>query len=111
MLKTLTTLTAVASIAGLLFTNQAAAYNRHVDIVNNSDLAIVEFHASNVGENLWGPDLLGHIVLTPGDDADINLDDGSGYCRFDFLTIMDDGTRLVRPRVNVCEVASYTVNN
>jgi hypothetical protein len=111
MLKTLAALTAVVTISGLLSTNEADAYNRHVDIVNNSDRVITEFHASNIGENMWGPDLLGPIVLAPGDDVDLDLDDGTGYCRFDFLTITENGRGLVHPRVNVCEVARYQINN
>jgi hypothetical protein len=110
MLKPLlTTFTAAAVISGLVFTNQASAYNRNVDIVNQSDQTIMEFHASNVGENRWGPDLLGPVSLASGDDVDLNLNDGTGYCRFDFLTVMDDGTALIRPDVNVCRVATYTI--
>ena len=105
----LKTLVAVGAISGLVFTNQASAYNRHVDIVNEADQAIAEFHASNVGQDMWGPDLLGPYSLVPGDAIDLNFDDGTGYCRFDFLTVMEDGSRLVRPRVNVCEIASYTI--
>ena len=105
----LTALIAVGAISGLLLTTAAKAYNRDVEIINQSDQAILEFHASNVGENRWGPDLLGSSYLAPGDVAYVDLDDGTGYCRFDFLTVMEDRTSVVRPRVNVCEVASYTI--
>ena len=105
----LTALTAVGAISGLLLTTAANAYNRDVEIVNQSDQAILEFHASNVGKYIWGPDLLGSIFLTPGDSAYLDLDDGTSYCRFDFLTVMEDGRSLVRPSVNVCEVARYTI--
>ena len=109
MPKTLLTALTVGAISGLLLTTAANAYNRDVEIVNQSDQAILEFHASNVGENRWGPDLLGSIFLAPGDSAYLDLDDGTGYCRFDFLTVMENGGSLVRPSVNVCEVASYTI--
>jgi len=110
MAKTsLAVLTVIGAISGLALNNPANAYNRDVEIVNHSDQAILEFHASNVGENRWGPDLLGSSFLAPGEFIYLDLDDATGYCRFDFLTVMEDGTSLVRPRVNVCEVASYTI--
>jgi hypothetical protein len=106
-----TFLATAATISVLALSNGASAteYDRHVDIVNQSDQAIMAFHASNVGQNRWGPDLLGPVSLDSGDVIDLNLDDGTGYCRFDFLTVMEDGTTLIRPDVNVCQVTSYTI--
>jgi len=85
-------------------------YDRQMDIVNHSDEAIVSFYASNVGNSSWGPDLLGDYVLDPGDSTPLDLDDGTGYCRFDFKTVMDDGTTVIRRDVDVCTVASYTID-
>jgi hypothetical protein len=112
MFKSLRLSLAVAgAISVLSLANGAYAteYDRHVDIVNRSDRDIVEFHASNVGRPGWGPDLLGSYVLSPGDVERLNLDDGTGYCRFDFKSIMEDGTPVIRWGLNVCEVADYTI--
>jgi len=111
MPKTLLSLSAIAMISGLIFANGANAYNRNVDIANNSDLSIMKFQASNVGDSTWGPDLLGSFTLDPGESIDINLDDRTGYCRFDFRTVMEDGSILVRPGVNVCAVRRYIVTD
>jgi hypothetical protein len=96
--------TAIGIISGLTWTNYLS--NREVQIVNHSNRAILEFYKSNGVENAWGPDLLGSSILAPGD---FDLNDGTGDCRFDFLTVMEDGRRLIRPRVNICEVGSYTI--
>jgi len=37
----------------------------------------------------------------------INIDDGSGYCQFDFKAVFDDGDELVRKKVDVCKISSY----
>lgn len=110
-MKTLLSLTTAAVVSGLLFGNNAHAYNRNVQVVNESEMSVLSFRASNVGTNSWGPDLLGRTTLYPGEGINLDLDDGSGYCRFDFLTIMEDGTSLVRPRVNICKVQRYTITD
>jgi hypothetical protein len=105
-------LTTAATISALALANAAGAtgYDRHVDIVNNSDQAIANFYATNVGKSTWGRDLLGDYVLEPGYVAPLDLDDRTGYCRFDFKTVMDDGTAVIRRNVDVCTIASYTID-
>lgn len=68
---------------------------------------IVRFYASNVGEKDWEEDILGQDVLRPGQSVTVNVDDGSGYCLYDFKAVFDDGDELVRSRIDVCEVSSY----
>ena len=39
----------------------------------------------------------------------INIDDGSGACRFDFLSVLEGGRRIEQRNINVCEISTYTV--
>jgi len=88
----------------------AQAYDRDMVLYNDTDQSIVGFFASNVGEDSWQENILGGRILDSGGRVLMDLDDGSGYCLFDFKTVLDDGTSLIRPRVNVCEDTSYTVS-
>ncbi|WP_201696014.1 hypothetical protein [Paraburkholderia hiiakae] len=89
----------------------AYAYDRSFVLVNETDDNIDQFYASNVGTNEWGTDLLGTGVLHAGYHATIDPDDGSGYCKYDFKTVMHSGDILYRHNVNVCVIRSYTIDN
>jgi hypothetical protein len=86
----------------------ASAYNRKVTIQNKTRVPIVEFYASNTGTNNWQEDILGRDMLMPGQSVNINIDDGTGYCRYDFRAVFQDGDVLEEGGVNVCEVGTYT---
>jgi hypothetical protein len=103
------------ALAGLLILgpNSTATardrYDRHVDIINNSNLVIYAFHATNAGVKHWGRDLLGQNVIKPGQGYRINFDDGTGYCMFDFKAVLDNGRAIERYRVDVCTAATWTI--
>jgi hypothetical protein len=88
----------------------AMALDRKVTIVNNSGFTISYFYGSNVGTTFWEEDLLASDVLSNGASVVVNFDDTTGYCRFDFRAIFDDGTEIVKKDVNVCEIATFTIN-
>lgn len=89
------------------FPDPAAAIDRHVRIVNQSSHEIVAFHASYLGARDWRENLLGETVLRPGGSIVLDLDDGSGYCRFGFRATFDDGVELRRDRVNICDIGTF----
>lgn len=89
----------------------AAALDRRVKIINNTSYTIKEFYASNKGTNEWEEDILGKDVLEPGQSVMINIDDGSGYCKFDFLAIFNDGDKVETRDNNVCELQTFTFND
>ncbi len=76
-------------------------------IINETNHTIVRFYASNVERGNWEEDILGRQVLKPGQSVRINVDDGSGHCKFDFRADFEDGDKLVRSGINVCEISSY----
>lgn len=86
----------------------ASALDRRVTIVNNTGYTIVRFFGSNTGADTWQEDILGDDVLPSGSSVVINFDDASGYCKFDFKAIFEDGDELVKQGVNVCEIGTFT---
>lgn len=85
----------------------AAALDRRVRIVNDSRHDIVGFFGVIVDVADWRESLLGEDILPAGASIVLNLDDGSGYCRYRFRAVFADGVELVRDSVNVCEIGTY----
>lgn len=86
----------------------ALALDRRVEIVNETGFTIVQFYGSNKGADTWEEDILGEDVLPSGSSVVINFNDDSGYCKFDFKAVFDDGDELVKQNVNICEIGSFT---
>jgi hypothetical protein len=98
----------VAAAVMLALTGTSAmAVERQVQVNNLTSFTIVEFYASNTGTTDWEEDILGNDVLPAGGSVSINIDDGSGYCKFDFLAVFDDGEQLVSADNNVCELDTF----
>jgi predicted flavoprotein YhiN len=98
---------AVLVASSLATVSSASAEDRRVRIINETGHTIVRFYASNVGRDSWEEDILGQSVLRPGQSVTVNIDDGSGYCKYDFKAVFDDGDSLVRSNVDVCKISSY----
>ncbi|WP_224701763.1 hypothetical protein [Devosia aquimaris] len=95
---------ALFSVAG-----SASALDRTVSVNNLTGSVMTEFYASNTGTNDWQEDILGDQVVGAGETATINIDDGSGYCKFDFKAVFDDGTEVISPDNNVCELTDFNI--
>jgi hypothetical protein len=102
-----------AVAAGLILSSAftASALDRRVVIVNNTSYTITEFYASSVGVDSWEEDILGTDVLPSGAQVRVNVDDGTGYCKYDFKAVFDDGDEAVKKGVNVCEIGTFTFND
>ena len=96
--------------AALLLSMAATAHaaDRRVNIVNASGNTITHFYASNSGTNSWEEDILGRDTLDAGDSLLVNINDGTGACKFDFKAVFEDGSSRVRQGVDVCTISSYT---
>ena len=105
----------VAGILGMLgvvvMSPVAHAENREVRIINETDAALVEFHASNAGTSDWEEDLLGRDTVRSGGSFVADIDDGSGYCQFDFRAVFDDGRTAVKYGVDVCRIETFRFTN
>ena len=105
-------LTAILGAAGCLAAGHSAqAQDRRIWLVNQSSRTIEKFHASNINRRGWEEDILGNKVLRPGQRIRINLDDRSGQYRFDFLTVMTNGTKIEKRGVDVCRVETYRITD
>jgi len=102
----LLTAPAVLAAASALV-SPAEALDRRIRIVNASSHDIVAFHGVSVDTREWHDSLLGDDILPAGGTVVLNFDDGSGYCRYRFRAVFDDGQALEKTSVNVCEVGTY----
>lgn len=102
--------TVAASIMVGAMALPVAALDRRVRIINNTGYTIVRFYGSNKGTNSWEEDILGADVLRHNSSLVINFDDGTGYCKFDFKAVFDDGDELVKKDINICEIGTFTYN-
>lgn len=93
------------------FTSHDAAadrYNRQITFVNQAGSPIMYIYATNAGNGSWGYDHLGQYRVDPGYEITIDLNDYSGYCRFDIRAEFADGTVMEDWSVNACEVGKVT---
>lgn len=109
-IRNIATTIATAGVLSAAFAFPAAALNRVVTIVNNTGYVMTEFYGSNKGTTSWEEDILGYDVLGGYESININFDDGTGYCIFDFKAVFSDGEELVSKGINVCEIPSFTYN-
>jgi hypothetical protein len=84
-----------------------AEEDRRVRIINETKHTMMRFSASNVGQTSWEEDILGQSTLAPGSSVVINIDDGSGYCLYDFKGVFDDGDEVIQNRIDVCKIESF----
>jgi hypothetical protein len=99
---------AAASAALICSLANAQAANRIVEIINETGATMTEFYASIGASNSWEEDILGDEALEDGESVDVNIDDGSGKCVYDFKAIFANGGEAVKQGVNVCQISTFT---
>ena len=107
MLKRFLLLSAIA-VTALAGTNTALAADRNVKIINKTKTALFGFYASRTSTSDWEEDILGDDVIMPGGSMTINIDDGSGACKFDFKGEFEDGDEVVKNNVDVCRISEFS---
>lgn len=90
---------------------EAAAADRRILVINDTSVPMITFNASNVTRKSWEEDILGQRVLNPGDRVVVNINDGSGSCRFDLRAIFADKDVVVRRDFNVCTQTYWRIYN
>lgn len=96
------------TVTALAGTNTALAADRHVKVINKTKTPIMAFYASRTSSDDWEEDILGDDVIMPGESMVINIDDGTGACRFDFKGEFEDGEEVVKSNVDVCKVGEFS---
>ena len=79
---------------------------RHVRIINETSHTMMRFYALSAGKTSWEEDMLGESTLAPGASVVINIDDGTGYCLYDFKGVLDDKDEVIKSRIDVCKDGS-----
>lgn len=104
-------LLALATAAVVALTSYASAYDRRVRVHNDSGYDIHYLYMSNKGSKSWEEDVLGpNDILSTGRTVIVDVDDGSGYCVYDFKAVFEDGDTAEKFGVNVCEVSDFYFN-
>jgi len=96
---------AIVTLAG---TNPALAADRQVKVINKTKTPIFAFYASRTSIDDWEEDILGDDVIMPGASLVIDIDDGTGACKFDFKGEFEDGDAVVKRNVDVCKVGEFS---
>jgi len=84
--------------------------DRRVAVHNHTGETIYYIYWSNTGDDSWREDRLGSDVLLDGQEWPVEVDDGSGACRFDFKVRTASSREIVRNNINVCEVSAVDFN-
>ena len=100
------TFAAVAAWLAVPLCGPAQALDRQVRIVNDTSLEIVALYGARSGASA-PRNILGESTIPSRSDMNVDFEDGSGYCVYDFRAVFDDGGELSRDDVNVCEVGTY----
>ena len=87
-----------------------AAADFPYEVINNSDLALMEFYASPVGDSSWGEDLLTVHVLRSGAAETFAIIEVGRQCEYDLRFIMENGKEAV-DTADLCEASSYTIKD
>jgi hypothetical protein len=86
----------------------AFAADRNVDVVNESSKAIKGFYASRTGLKSWEENIIKGDPIKSGETQPVDIDDGTGGCKFDFKAVFADGHEAVNENVDVCAISSVT---
>jgi hypothetical protein len=79
-------------------------------ITNNSGHVLTTLNVSPSNEDTWGPDILGRDVLANGESAEITFARNETQCQWDIRATYDDGGTTDERGVNLCEVATVTID-
>ncbi|MBP1805297.1 hypothetical protein [Rubellimicrobium aerolatum] len=87
----------------------ALAQDVSFQLVNNSGLTLMEFHATPAIGGAESDDLLVASVMAPGEAGSVTIPGSAESCDQDLRFVFEDGSEMV-DRLNVCATPSYTLN-
>jgi hypothetical protein len=101
------------SLLGVLETvtgSPASAFDRRIELTNNTRMANVEIQIAQVGTGRWERVLMGDNILLPAQSVLVDIDHGKVYCRFDIKTVFDDRSSSIRRDIDICGMEGFTVS-
>ena len=101
ILRGLVLSTAVFSIAAAA-AGPAAASDRRVLVINETNHDLVNLYASRTGDRYYHEDHLGRAVVAPGQSVVLDLADDSDACSMDIKAVFSDGDKVEKAAFDVC---------
>ncbi|MEO7064577.1 MAG: hypothetical protein ABI082_12505 [Dokdonella sp.] len=101
-----------AVVAGLCLSSLATAgdgENRKIDLVNKTHSKIIELYASAPSTKAWEENIIKGQTVDPGETMEIDLDDESGNCKFDFKAVLAGGGEATLGGFDVCVGEKLTI--
>lgn len=99
---------AISTIAVLATASAAMAQDVAYQLTNVSGFTVMQVFTSPANADDWGDDILGVNVLESGTTSTVYIMDNSDQCVYDILFVFDDGDEM-SDQINICELASYTI--
>lgn len=103
-----TRLMIVVAAALSMLAAPAVSANRKVDVINKTGMTMTSFFASSTGTESWEEDMLDNDTLDDGETLEADIDDGTPACVYDFKAVFSNGASVVKQKVNVCEISTFT---
>jgi hypothetical protein len=97
-------------VLATLAATPAVAEDLVFNLVNESAHTIVEMYVSPVGEDQWGDNILMVEAVEPGVSGDVTIADGLDVCDYDLRFVTAEGAEATKAQ-NLCEIATFTVND
>jgi hypothetical protein len=97
-----------AAIALATLTSTANAQdsrNRWVEFHNTTGTTAYWLYATNTADQDWGDDWLGADVIRPDQTYSLDVNDGTGACRFDIKVVYANQAEQTLMDVNVCAIS------
>ena len=80
----------------------AAAADRRVVVINETNHNLVNLYASRTGDRYYHEDHLGRAILAPGQSVVLDLADDSDACSMDIKAVFSDGDKVEKAAFDVC---------
>ena len=80
----------------------AAAADRRVVVINETNHTIVNLYASASSDPNYHGDILGRATIPPGERRTVDFDDGAGNCSMDVKAVFNDGDAVQSRDFDVC---------
>ena len=102
---------AVAFFVSLVNFASAEVLDRTIRVHNLTGKRIVEMYASPIDQKNWTYNMIRgpEDWIRAGETRNADIDDGTGYCRYDLRAVRADGAVAEKYNVNVCEITDWWI--
>jgi hypothetical protein len=103
----------LAALAVAALPTAAIAQDLTFQLTNQSSVTITNFYTSPADVEEWQEDVFGDSVFPSGNTVAVTIADGSDQCVYDMKFIAEDGSELVEPGIDLCELegGEYTLTD